>query len=268
MNAAPMNKRTVSKPLASIFLLAISVGALGIPVTVDAKAKHSEKPLVSKKALKAKAHPASKKAAARKPEKHPKKTLAHPPAHKDKKLAHKDKEKHHPVSKKDHKDKQHPAKHAQAHKPKMAVVARHHGHKYAEIASSDPQQEYLIPGKPPAYLAPDTPAVEDDADAGPRPTGHAQVGSASYYNDAFNGGRTASGERFNQDKLTCAHGSLPFGCKLRVTNLRNHRSVDVKVNDRGGFSKYGRLVDLSKAAAREIGMLGAGTAKVKVEVLK
>lgn len=95
-----------------------------------------------------------------------------------------------------------------------------------------------------------------------------QVGKASYYSDKFDGGRTASGERFDQDKLTCAHGSLPFGCKIRVTNLHNNRSVEVKVNDRGGFSKYGRVVDLSKAAAREIGLVGRGTGKVKVELVQ
>ncbi len=95
-----------------------------------------------------------------------------------------------------------------------------------------------------------------------------QVGTASYYGTGFHGKRTASGERFDQDDLTCAHGSLPFGCRLRVTNVRNNRSVEVKVNDRGAFHKYGRVIDLSKAAAREIGMLGSGTAKVKVEILE
>jgi rare lipoprotein A len=95
-----------------------------------------------------------------------------------------------------------------------------------------------------------------------------QVGTASYYSSSFEGKRTASGERFSQDNLTCAHGSLPFGCRLRVTNLRNNQAVDVRVNDRGGFHRYGRVLDLSKAAARAIGMLGTGTAKVKVEVLE
>lgn len=95
-----------------------------------------------------------------------------------------------------------------------------------------------------------------------------QVGKASYYSDSFDGGRTASGERFDQDKLTCAHSSLPFGCKIRVTNLHNNRSVDVKVNDRGGFAKHGRVVDLSKAAAREIGLVGRGVGKVKIEVVE
>ena len=98
--------------------------------------------------------------------------------------------------------------------------------------------------------------------------GPLQVGTASYYSDKFDGGRTASGERFDQGKLTCAHSSLPFGCRIRVTNLHNNKTVDVKVNDRGGFSKHGRMIDLSKAAAREIGMVGKGTAKVKVEVIE
>jgi rare lipoprotein A len=94
-----------------------------------------------------------------------------------------------------------------------------------------------------------------------------QVGTASYYGSQFNGGRTASGERFNQNDLTCAHNGLPFGCKIRVTNLRNNKSVDVRVNDRGGFTKHGRVIDLSKAAAGRIGMLGSGTAKVKIQVV-
>lgn len=94
-----------------------------------------------------------------------------------------------------------------------------------------------------------------------------QVGTASFYSDKFDGQRTASGERFDQGKMTCAHGSLPFGCRIRVTNLRNQKAVEVKVNDRGGFSKHGRMIDLSKAAAKEIGMVATGTAKVMIEVL-
>lgn len=95
-----------------------------------------------------------------------------------------------------------------------------------------------------------------------------QVGKASYYAGDFHGKRTASGERYDQNDLTCAHGSLPFGCRIRVTNMRNNKSVDVKVNDRGGFQKHGRVIDLSKAAAKEIGMVSTGTAKVKIEVLE
>lgn len=68
--------------------------------------------------------------------------------------------------------------------------------------------------------------------------------------------------------MTCAHGSLPFGCRIRVTNMRNQQSVEVKVNDRGGFSKHGRVIDLSKAAAKEIGMMASGTTKVMIEILE
>ena len=107
------------------------------------------------------------------------------------------------------------------------------------------------------------PKVEEKREAGRV----LQVGTASYYGPQFNGGRTASGERFNQNDLTCAHNGLPFGCKIRVTNLRNNKSVDVRVNDRGGFAKHGRVIDLSKAAAGKIGMLGSGTAKVKIQVV-
>ena len=107
------------------------------------------------------------------------------------------------------------------------------------------------------------PKIEEKRDAGRV----LQVGTASYYGSGFHGGRTANGERFNQNDLTCAHNGLPFGCKIRVTNLRNNRSVDVRVNDRGGFAKHGRVIDLSKAAAGKIGMLGSGTAKVKIQVV-
>jgi rare lipoprotein A len=91
-------------------------------------------------------------------------------------------------------------------------------------------------------------------------------GTASYYGGKFHGRKTASGERFNQNGLTAAHKTLPLGTKVRVTNIRNGESVDVKINDRGPYHG-GRIIDLSKGAARELGMLGAGTAKVKVEVI-
>ena len=94
--------------------------------------------------------------------------------------------------------------------------------------------------------------------------GYRAQGTASYYAEAFQGRKTASGERYNQKELTCAHTTLPFATKVRVTNLHNGRSVLVRVNDRGPFKK-GRIVDLSKAAARELKMLDRGTARVLVE---
>jgi rare lipoprotein A len=88
------------------------------------------------------------------------------------------------------------------------------------------------------------------------------VGVASYYGREFQGRRAANGERFNMNALTAAHRSLPFGTKLQVTNLRNGRSVVVRVSDRGPFIR-GRVLDLSYGAARVLDMVGRGTAKVK-----
>ena len=92
-------------------------------------------------------------------------------------------------------------------------------------------------------------------------------GTASWYGPGFHGRRTASGEKFNQNALTAAHRSLPFGTKVRVTNMRNGRSVIVRINDRGPFSG-GRIIDLSRGAARAIGMVSSGTAPVRLEVLR
>lgn len=91
-------------------------------------------------------------------------------------------------------------------------------------------------------------------------------GKASWYGPGFHGKRTANGERFNQNDLTAAHRHLPFGTKVKVTNLHNGRSVVVRINDRGPFSR-GRVIDLSKAAARLIGVFQSGTAPVLLEVL-
>ena len=92
------------------------------------------------------------------------------------------------------------------------------------------------------------------------------TGIASYYGGKFHGKRTASGEVFNKNAMTAAHRSLPFGTKVKVTNLRNGRTVLVRVNDRGPHVR-GRIIDLSQAAAKKIGLSHAGTARVKLEVL-
>ncbi len=100
----------------------------------------------------------------------------------------------------------------------------------------------------------------------PASKGTIQYGIASYYSDKFEGKPTSSGEKFSQQKMTAAHNSLPLGTWLRVTNLRNHRSVVVRVNDRL-HHRNTRLVDLSSKAASTLGYLKRGIAKVKVEVL-
>ena len=92
------------------------------------------------------------------------------------------------------------------------------------------------------------------------------TGIASYYGGKFHGKRTASGEIFNKNAMTAAHRNLPFGTKVKVTNLRNGRTVLVRVNDRGPHVR-GRMIDLSQAAAKKIGLSHAGTARVKLEVL-
>ncbi|MBL7702059.1 MAG: septal ring lytic transglycosylase RlpA family protein [Ferruginibacter sp.] len=91
-------------------------------------------------------------------------------------------------------------------------------------------------------------------------------GQASYYANKFNGRRTASGEIFDQKKLTCACNVLPLGTLIKVTNLRNRRTVTVKVNDRI-HPKMKRVVDLSRAAAEKLGFISGGLTRVKVEVV-
>lgn len=92
-------------------------------------------------------------------------------------------------------------------------------------------------------------------------TGRGQAGMASWYGPGFHGRRTANGERFNTHALTAAHRTLPFGSRVRVTNKTNGRSIVVRINDRGPFVG-GRVIDLSNASARAIGV--AGVAQVVV----
>lgn len=98
-----------------------------------------------------------------------------------------------------------------------------------------------------------------------RPRSLRRSGTASWYGPGFHGRRTASGERFNSYGLTAAHRSLPFGTRVRVTNARTGRSVVVRINDRGPFSR-GRVIDLSRGAARVLGV--TGTAPVRLDVLR
>jgi len=94
-----------------------------------------------------------------------------------------------------------------------------------------------------------------------------QIGVASWYGPGFHGNRTANGEIYDQYELTAAHPTLPLGTRAMVTNLTNGRSVEVRINDRGPFVG-GRAIDLSYAAARTIGMIGPGTARVRIDLLR
>jgi rare lipoprotein A len=93
-----------------------------------------------------------------------------------------------------------------------------------------------------------------------------QTGKASYYADKFEGHLTASGEKYRHAKLTAAHKTLPFGTRVRVTHLGNHRTVEVVINDRGPYVE-GRVIDLSKSAAEALGFINDGLAEVKIEVI-
>nr|DAS29214.1 MAG TPA: lipoprotein [Caudoviricetes sp.] len=89
-------------------------------------------------------------------------------------------------------------------------------------------------------------------------------GIASYYAEQHHGKKTANGEKFNMYELTAAHRTLPFGSKIKVTNLTNGKSVVLRVNDRGPYVK-GRILDVSKGAAIELGMIQRGTASIRIE---
>lgn len=106
--------------------------------------------------------------------------------------------------------------------------------------------------------------------AGPRSFGssgpRSENGMASYYASKFHGRETASGKTYRKDGLTAAHRTLPFGTRVRVTNIENGRSVIVEVTDRGPYRRE-RIIDLSNRAARELRMVRAGVARVRLDVM-
>lgn len=99
------------------------------------------------------------------------------------------------------------------------------------------------------------------------PAEWSEEGEASWYGPGFHGKRTASGEVYNMEAMTAAHRRLPFGTRVRVRNLDNGRTAEVRINDRGPFA-HRRILDLSRAAARELGVLGPGTSRVRLELLE
>jgi len=126
---------------------------------------------------------------------------------------------------------------------------------YAEEIETEPQVEAEV----------ETPPVAETFKL-PEIIRQIQSGLATFYHAAFHGRRTASGEKFNNNGFTAAHRTLPFGTLVRVINLSNHRSVVVRVNDRGPMLKD-RVIDLTQRAARELGFLFHGIARVEFEVL-
>jgi len=140
----------------------------------------------------------------------------------------------------------------------------------AAIVAGCAQQAVAPEPAPPATPAP-APALPSSpaapAQAAQNQAGEIERGRVSLYGADFAGKTTANGETFNPDGLTMAHRTLPFGTRVRVTNLENQRSVVVTVNDRGPFVA-GRIADLSLGAARQIGMVGSGVVDAVLEILQ
>ena len=111
-----------------------------------------------------------------------------------------------------------------------------------------------------------TPAGATSAAPGPAATADRMEGLAAYYSNRLNGRKTASGQIFDQNALTAAHPTLPFGTKVKVTNTKNNRSVVVRINDRGP-TQPSRVIDLSRAAAGKLAMRRGGLVPVKLEVV-
>ena len=134
----------------------------------------------------------------------------------------------------------------------------------------EPQTDIRSPESSSAATIPHSPETQE---ASPAPTVPALTpstiigtGLASWYGAKHHGKRTASGEIFDQNRFTAAHRTLPWGSIVKVTNLDNGKSVEVRINDRGPFTK-GRIIDVSRAAARALGMVESGVSPVRMELL-
>ena len=137
--------------------------------------------------------------------------------------------------------------------------------------SVDQPQTHIFPREiPPISTIPSSPETDEALPLAkiPAPSQPSQVetGLASWYGRRFHGKLTASGEIFNQEKFTAAHRTFPWGSRVKVTNLANGKSVEVRINDRGPFGQ-GRIIDVSRAAARVLGMVGSGITTVRIEWL-
>ena len=158
----------------------------------------------------------------------------------------------------------------------LAALAAGVGAGSAAVAQTDdgvraPRDSSLVWSPAPSVVvaAADSAALAALAVPPPAPVRRGRLvatGVASFYGERFRGRRTASGQRFDPDALTAAHRTLPVGTRLRVTHVRSGRSVVVRVSDRGPHVR-GRVIDLSRAAARRLGIVRAGTGRVRVERL-
>lgn len=139
---------------------------------------------------------------------------------------------------------------------------------FADQAASSLRPTLDVAALPPA---PEAPLVMPRPARAAKPSGevpvYREIGKASWYGPGFHGRQTASGDRFDQNDLTAAHRKLPLGSEVTVTNLENGRKVTVEINDRGPYVR-GRHIDLSKAAARKLGMVGDGVVPVRIEATR
>jgi rare lipoprotein A len=127
--------------------------------------------------------------------------------------------------------------------------------------SSPPVERQVVDQRPPPPAPPPPPPADRVVKV--------MNGKAIWYGADWQGKPTASGERFDKEAMTAAHRSLPFGSRVRVTNLENDRSVVVRINDRGPFGRdRRRVIDVSEAAARQLDFAGHGEIRVKLEVLE
>ena len=110
------------------------------------------------------------------------------------------------------------------------------------------------------------PGNNQQTNVAPQATGPQITGLASWYGKGFHGGKTANGERYDMNSMTAAHKSLPFGTIVKVTNVNNGRECVVRINNRGPYIR-GRVLDLSRAAANELGMVNRGVARVSMQIL-
>jgi rare lipoprotein A len=135
------------------------------------------------------------------------------------------------------------------------------------VASSVPSTSSPLPAPPPVQPPPKSSSTQPPARGAPFvPGNYIEQGVASWYGVPFHGRRAADGEIFDMNTLVAAHRTLPFGSILRVTNLNNGRQIEVRVIDRGPFIE-GRILDLARAAAAGLDMIGTGTAPVRIELL-
>jgi rare lipoprotein A len=147
--------------------------------------------------------------------------------------------------------------HVAANKTEIVTPVRQASQQYSRTTSFAPNRRVTVARK-------HTPFASNASNKKAAAAQLASHGIASFYTE---GTKTASGEKFNTHELTAAHPTLPFGTRLRVTNVASGQSVTVRVNDRGPYVR-GRVVDVSYAAAETLGMVGGGVAKVKLDVVQ